>query len=291
VLAARHEWLCLRCPSYSYDGLRLVPIQRSDPNHYKFTGKERDTESNLDYFGARFYGSKTGRFMTPDWAAKPTSVPYANFGNPQSLNLYSYVQNNPTTVGDPDGHCPWCPVVEEVLESPEGQAAVDWGAHLLAGAGALLTAAAAALENGPGTDVIPGLDPGPGLAAQQLREAQSANAQQAQSAQPAQASQSSQSTPAQPPDGTSGLPKLPTGKGSVPPEQRDPKRVWTKAENKRKLDQQGGKCANCGKDTTIDESRGHHTKRHADGTPTDDQHHAVVCIGCHKELHQPPGPQ
>jgi hypothetical protein len=43
--------------------------------------------------------------MTPDWAAKPTTVPYAHFGNPQSLNLYSYVQNNPTTVGDPDGHC------------------------------------------------------------------------------------------------------------------------------------------------------------------------------------------
>ncbi len=42
--------------------------------------------------------------MTPDWAAKPTNVPYANFGNPQSLNLYAYVQNNPATVGDPDGH-------------------------------------------------------------------------------------------------------------------------------------------------------------------------------------------
>ena len=43
--------------------------------------------------------------MTPDWAAKPTAVPYPNFGNPQSLNLYSYVENNPTTTGDPDGHC------------------------------------------------------------------------------------------------------------------------------------------------------------------------------------------
>jgi hypothetical protein len=42
--------------------------------------------------------------MTPDWAAKPTDVPYANFGNPQSLNLYAYVENNPTTTGDPDGH-------------------------------------------------------------------------------------------------------------------------------------------------------------------------------------------
>jgi len=59
-------------------------------------------------FGARYYSSPVGRFMTPDWAAKPTSVPYANFGNPQSLNLYSYVENNPTTTGDPDGHCPPC---------------------------------------------------------------------------------------------------------------------------------------------------------------------------------------
>ncbi len=55
-------------------------------------------------FGARYYGSSLGRFMTPDWAAKPTSVPYASFGNPQSLNLYSYVSNNPTTTRDLDGH-------------------------------------------------------------------------------------------------------------------------------------------------------------------------------------------
>jgi RHS repeat-associated protein len=73
-------------------------------NNYKFTGKERDAESGLDMFGARYYGSSLGRFMTPDWAAKPTAVPYAMFGNPQSLNLYSYVNNNPTTTRDPDGH-------------------------------------------------------------------------------------------------------------------------------------------------------------------------------------------
>src|SRR5262249_212283 len=35
---------------------------------------------------------------------KPITVPYANFGNPQSLNLYTYGKNNPTTFGDPDGH-------------------------------------------------------------------------------------------------------------------------------------------------------------------------------------------
>ncbi len=76
----------------------------SDTNHYLFTGKERDTETGLDYFGARYYANSMGRFLTPDWADKPTAVPYANYGNPQSLNLYAYVQNKPTTVADPDGH-------------------------------------------------------------------------------------------------------------------------------------------------------------------------------------------
>src|ERR1700735_4921600 len=73
-------------------------------NASKFTAKERDAESGLDMFGARYYGSSIGRFMTPDWAAKPTNVPYADFGNPQSLNLYSYLNNRPTIMRDLDGH-------------------------------------------------------------------------------------------------------------------------------------------------------------------------------------------
>jgi RHS repeat-associated protein len=74
-----------------------------------FTGKERDSESGLDNFGARYYGSSLGRFVTPDWAAKPVSVPYAEFGDPQSLNLYGYVRNNPLNRVDADGHCwPFC---------------------------------------------------------------------------------------------------------------------------------------------------------------------------------------
>ena len=89
---------------YPYGGERT--IMSADSNRYKFTGKERDSESGLDEFGARYYSSSLGRFMIPDWAEKPTSVPYASFGNPQSLNLYSYVNNNPTTTVDPDGHCP-----------------------------------------------------------------------------------------------------------------------------------------------------------------------------------------
>ncbi len=73
-------------------------------NHYKFTGKERDSESNLDYFGARYYGSTRGRFLTPDWSEAPTPVPYADFNDPQTLNLYSYVKNKPLFVRDPTGH-------------------------------------------------------------------------------------------------------------------------------------------------------------------------------------------
>ncbi len=55
-----------------------------------FTGQEWDSESDNDYFEARYYGSTMGRFMSPD----PSGLTYADQTNPQSLNLYSYVRNN-----------------------------------------------------------------------------------------------------------------------------------------------------------------------------------------------------
>lgn len=73
-------------------------------NASRYTGKERDAESGLDYFGARYYGSSMGRFMSPDWAAKAMPVPYAKLDNPQTLNLYSYVGNNPLSWTDSTGH-------------------------------------------------------------------------------------------------------------------------------------------------------------------------------------------
>jgi len=76
----------------------------NDSNHYKFTGKERDSESGLDYFGARYYSNGLGRFISADWSATPIPVPYADFGDPQSLNLYSYVRNIPSSLTDADGH-------------------------------------------------------------------------------------------------------------------------------------------------------------------------------------------
>ncbi len=69
------------------------------------TGKYRDGETGFDYFGARYYNSSLGRFLTPDWSQAPAAVPYANLENPQSLNLYAYVQNNPASAADAEGHC------------------------------------------------------------------------------------------------------------------------------------------------------------------------------------------
>ena len=65
----------------------------------KFTGKERDTETGLDYFGARYYGSKIGRFTTVD----PAYTIAENLVDPQRWNRYSYARNNPLKYVDPDG--------------------------------------------------------------------------------------------------------------------------------------------------------------------------------------------
>jgi RHS repeat-associated protein len=70
----------------------------------RFTGKERDTETGLDYFGARYYGSSLGRFMSPDWSETPSPIPHATLLDPRTLNLYSYVRNNPLKYADDDGH-------------------------------------------------------------------------------------------------------------------------------------------------------------------------------------------
>jgi RHS repeat-associated protein len=65
----------------------------------KFTGKERDSESGLDYFGARFDASSMGRFTSPD----PVFINVMRVMDPQRLNLYAYGRNNPLVFFDPTG--------------------------------------------------------------------------------------------------------------------------------------------------------------------------------------------
>jgi len=66
----------------------------------RYTGKERDQESGLDYFGARMYASTMGRWMSPDLI----NVTEERMMNPSStLNKYAYGANNPLKYVDPDG--------------------------------------------------------------------------------------------------------------------------------------------------------------------------------------------
>ncbi len=67
---------------------------------YGFTGKELDA-SGLHYYGARYYDSLTGRFISAD----PLYVesPHRDLANPQSLNVYAYALNNPLVYNDPTG--------------------------------------------------------------------------------------------------------------------------------------------------------------------------------------------
>lgn len=84
-----------RCTSLPFgDGMSPCDGSYSSPIH--FTGKERDTETGLDNFGARYDASSLGRFMTPD----PLG---GSIANPQTLNKYSYVANNPINFTDPTG--------------------------------------------------------------------------------------------------------------------------------------------------------------------------------------------
>jgi len=83
------------CQSLPFgDGETCLPT----PSEHLFTGKERDAESGNDYFGARYYASSMGRFLSPD--------PLLNSGhpsNPQSWNRYAYAKNSPLGRIDPTG--------------------------------------------------------------------------------------------------------------------------------------------------------------------------------------------
>jgi RHS repeat-associated protein len=71
----------------------------SDSTRQRFTQKERDSESGLDYFLARYYSSAQGRFTSVD----PVTVTPERFYDPQQFNLYAYTRNNPLRFIDPTG--------------------------------------------------------------------------------------------------------------------------------------------------------------------------------------------
>jgi RHS repeat-associated protein len=104
----------VRCIDYAPFGLELpagmggrgscyatasYPSGTPDILDAKFTGKERDTETGLDYFGARYFSGAQGRFTSPD----PISGTVLHILNPQRWNMYAYAVNNPLAYLDPDG--------------------------------------------------------------------------------------------------------------------------------------------------------------------------------------------
>ena len=106
---SRHDYLPFGEELFANTGGR-TPQQgytNSDDARQKFTQKERDNETGLDYFLARYYSSTQGRFTSPDEFAggphelnesDPSSaspIAYADIADPQSLNEYQYSYNNP----------------------------------------------------------------------------------------------------------------------------------------------------------------------------------------------------
>ena len=117
----RHDYLPFGEEIFAGSGGRTAEngYASGDGVRQQFTQKERDTETGLDYFLARYYSSTQGRFTSPDEftggpdelydfteAASENPTLYADLTNPQSLNKYQYTYNNPLNMVDPDGHCP-----------------------------------------------------------------------------------------------------------------------------------------------------------------------------------------
>jgi RHS repeat-associated protein len=71
----------------------------NDGVRQKFTSKERDLETGLDYFEARYFAATQGRFTSPD----PSYFQLMMAIDPQRFNLYAYGRNNPLKFVDPNG--------------------------------------------------------------------------------------------------------------------------------------------------------------------------------------------
>jgi len=104
----------------------------ANDNKVKFTGKERDAETGLDYFLARYFSSAQGRFTSPD-----PLLASARLTDPQTWNRYAYVRNDPVNLVDPDGRISidpstfqyyqslgWKP--QEILNLFDGLPGADW---------------------------------------------------------------------------------------------------------------------------------------------------------------------
>ncbi len=132
----------------------------------RITGKERDTETVLDYFGARYYANTLPRFLSPD-----PSVDGVHVSDPQSWNSYSYALNNPLVFVDTDGKAP-THFLETMINfhafltdlSRESRALKVQGELAMAGGGRLAVSSIATAPRGAVTFALR-LNGGPGFGA------------------------------------------------------------------------------------------------------------------------------
>jgi RHS repeat-associated protein len=268
------------------------------PTEHHFTGKERDAESGNDYFEARYYSSAMGRFLSADWAAKEEPVPYATFDDPQSLNLYSYVRNNPLARTDPDGHCCW-DEFKDFMNGANGAYLSDETVGLSsrdtpsseAGQTGALFGDALALAQGAGETII-GSDAAAGGTLEALATSPAAGTGVGAIVPAAGAAVAVVGAVVTVHGVASGvtaaknilamaLNKSKTGPGSVPKDQRAKPRVAGEKERTEMRKEQGGNCAHCDKPLNGDEISHHYPERHSDGGTEQ----KLVHDACHQELH------
>ncbi len=264
---------------------------------YQYNGKELNEDFGLNWndFGFRWYDATLGRFPSVDPII--SEFPY--------LTPYNYASNSPISKIDLHGlqgldvNLFWGTIsgmataaVEDLtgveLPSPQandsysnsfreaeqfthaglavtGVALMEVGAGVAAGGGTVALTGVGAPVGAPAAAVGAGTAvAGTWLAANATRNFMNGNQN----------------------NSIDDIPKPEKGKGSVPPDQRDPKRSATKSERQELLDDQGGRCAGCNQPKNVDEVQAHHKQRHADGGPTEKFNLTALCPECHITIHK-----
>lgn len=116
---------CETITSLAYGDGQATSGSCGDPSPLHFTGKQRDSETGLDEFPARYYSSTQGRWLSPDWSPVPVAIPYADLHDPRTLNLYAYVGDDPTNHPDADGHQNGAGVPPQIPKSCPGHGPGD----------------------------------------------------------------------------------------------------------------------------------------------------------------------
>ncbi|MGE0402087.1 MAG: RHS repeat-associated core domain-containing protein [Kofleriaceae bacterium] len=286
--------------------------------------KYEDDLGALTYYGARYYDKTLIGWTQSDPLYR--FAPDSGWVKPRAANLYMFSLNNSSRYIDPDGQQA-AELAGDLLKVGAGAATASTagggalatatavaGPGLIVAGGMVMTMKALAPESGPGISIKhEGAYDQAAIQANNRAQAEArARSEQAfadnmaafeegvaqttgrdtleKDGGPAgrTAPNNAWQKPASKPGYVGNLAKPPRGRGSTPQGQRDKKRGYTSKERAAKRKEQKGKCATgCGTDIDENNSEGHHTTRHADGTPTDDAHHAEVCKDCHKELHRP----